>query len=215
MQPPISASRETLLDSAQTLLVRHGYAGLSMRELARQSGLAKSTIYHHFHDKREIFLCVLERDLNRVGDRVRCAAESEGSWTERLMRVVRTCLELQRERRPLILTALRDPGDMQGEVCELLKKFRARLVEPIAALIAQGIEIGEARPVRVEVAVLSLLGIVHGFVGHHMLVDGSTTDDSGTLDDSGVVADAGIDEDAVESALQIFLYGITRQNDSR
>jgi AcrR family transcriptional regulator len=197
-----------------------------MRELARQSGLAKSTIYHHFHDKRDIFLCVLERDLNLAGDRIRQAADMDGMWIDRLRSVVRTYIQLQMDRRPLLLTALREQGEMQVELCELLKKFRARLVEPIADLIQQGIRSGEARPISVEAAVLSLLGIMHGFVGRQLLFDSAPVDpatenvSSGPVDAPAQTSppranEHALNEDAVESALQIFLYGIIHENDSR
>ena len=43
-------SKETILNAAEHIIVHAGYAGLSMRELSKQSGLAKSTLYHYFDD---------------------------------------------------------------------------------------------------------------------------------------------------------------------
>ncbi|MEZ4581801.1 MAG: TetR/AcrR family transcriptional regulator [Caldilineaceae bacterium] len=63
METFASDSKQAILDAAEHIIARDGYAGLSMRELSKQSGLAKSTLYHYFVDKHEIYLSVLERDM--------------------------------------------------------------------------------------------------------------------------------------------------------
>ena len=59
-------SRQAILNAAEGILNRSGYAGLSMRELSRESGLAKSTLYHYFEDKHQIYLSVVEREHGRI-----------------------------------------------------------------------------------------------------------------------------------------------------
>ncbi len=49
-----------ILDAARKLFAEHGYAQVSMRKLATTIGYSPTTIYHHFKDKKELFLCLTE-----------------------------------------------------------------------------------------------------------------------------------------------------------
>src|SRR5262245_31391681 len=100
-------SKEAVLDAAQRLINQYGYAGFSMRDLAQQSGLAKATLYHHFEDKREIFLQVLNRDLTVMHNRLVTAAATPGDFATRLRNVTAAFFELTSERGTLMLSTLR------------------------------------------------------------------------------------------------------------
>lgn len=194
---PSLASREAVLQAAQDLLLQHGYAGLSMRELARQSGLAKGTIYHHFQDKRSIYLTVLERDLAIARERIQAAAAGEGEAQTRLRRVIHTYFELHQERRLLIMTAMREAIRQEADLWALIRRYRDELSQPIAALFAEAIAAGVMRPVQVEMAVTSLFGLLHGFVAHCVLLD-----------------DGGIGDDVVEHILDLMLHGLLAADDT-
>jgi TetR/AcrR family transcriptional regulator len=44
-------SRSSILDAAETLFLSRGFAGTSMSEIAKASGVTKSLIHHHFGSK--------------------------------------------------------------------------------------------------------------------------------------------------------------------
>lgn len=60
----VSTTKQKILDCARTLFARDGYEGLSMRALAKESGVGLSSIYHFFADKdallKELFKTVSE-----------------------------------------------------------------------------------------------------------------------------------------------------------
>ena len=61
-RPPKSQAGDTkaeLLAAALRLFARHGYAGTSIRAIAREVGLSESVLYAHFGSKRAIFEAVL------------------------------------------------------------------------------------------------------------------------------------------------------------
>src|SRR5262245_4807930 len=53
--PRVRRSRAAVLDAAQTLFLRHGYAGTTMDEIAALAGLTKRTVYNNFGDKDALF----------------------------------------------------------------------------------------------------------------------------------------------------------------
>jgi AcrR family transcriptional regulator len=57
-RPPKAEARDTraaLIDAALDLFALHGYAGTSIRAIARSVGLSESVIYKHFANKQAIF----------------------------------------------------------------------------------------------------------------------------------------------------------------
>jgi AcrR family transcriptional regulator len=57
-RPPKAEARDTraaLLEAALDLFARHGYAGTSIRAIARAVGLSESVIYKHFASKQALF----------------------------------------------------------------------------------------------------------------------------------------------------------------
>jgi AcrR family transcriptional regulator len=188
---PTIDSKEAVLDAAQRLIFQYGYSGFSMRDLAQQSGLAKATLYHHFQDKREIFLQVLERDLATVRDCVAAAAATPGDVPTRLRAVVTAFFDLTTERGTLLLTVLRQAVGMEREFVALMCRYRDELHRPIVALISEGIANGAVRPLDPEMATMSFFGILQVCVSRHLLM-----------------ADLELNDGTVDFVLDLFLNGL-------
>jgi len=86
-----SASRKRILDAAFELIARYGIAGMSLKLLADHVGLHKSTLFHHFSDKRELVEEVSVRFMAEIVGRV-TALESDDP--PNLERFVTIALEL-------------------------------------------------------------------------------------------------------------------------
>lgn len=55
------ATRQRLLDVALEQFAQNGFAGTSMRMLAREAGIRESSIYNHFAGKEELYQAVMEQ----------------------------------------------------------------------------------------------------------------------------------------------------------
>lgn len=49
-----------LLNICAELFAQHGYSGVSMRDIARATGITQAAIYHHFTSKEELYLAAIE-----------------------------------------------------------------------------------------------------------------------------------------------------------
>jgi len=186
-----SPSKQSILDAAQRLLIKYGYAGLSMRELAEECGLAKATIYHYFHDKQAIVLSVLERDMSTMRACTMAAAEQEEDCIEKLRAIIRTHYVMMRERHALIMNVIREINGVELQLHELRRKHIIAYCNPIARIIEAGVAQGIFRPVNVEMTVFSLFGMINSFIVHCMVMD-----------------EAAINDDFVEHTLSLLLGGI-------
>jgi AcrR family transcriptional regulator len=72
-----------LLDAAEQLLVREGYARISTRRLAAQAGVNHGLVHYYFGSMEELFVRVLERFTDRLIDRQREMYAAEGPFIEK------------------------------------------------------------------------------------------------------------------------------------
>lgn len=49
-------TKQQILKQAMPLFAKHGFSGVSMRDLAKAVGLGVSGVYHHFPDKKTLYL---------------------------------------------------------------------------------------------------------------------------------------------------------------
>lgn len=57
------ATREAILDAATALFVDRGYEGVSMSAIAKDAGVTKSLIHHHFGTKADLYRDVKQRGM--------------------------------------------------------------------------------------------------------------------------------------------------------
>src|SRR2546430_17414746 len=63
-------SRDKILDAAEALFAKRGYAAVGLRELAELVGLGKSSLFHHFRNKAQLYAAVTARILVRIEARL-------------------------------------------------------------------------------------------------------------------------------------------------
>ena len=90
-------TRETLLKTAQKLFARFGFNKTTVDEIASAAHIAKSTLYHHFASKEDIFRAVIEREGKTLAKRIRDAVEAVDTPQEKLRAYVITRMGHLRE----------------------------------------------------------------------------------------------------------------------
>ena len=69
-RPKASVARDTradILDAALELFAENGFYGVSIRDVARATGVGVSALYHHFASKEELFEAVVFGDVKAGG----------------------------------------------------------------------------------------------------------------------------------------------------
>lgn len=65
-RPARSNTKAELLDRSRELFARHGYEGVSMRDIAGAIGVRQSAIYNHFGSKQELLTELMVSHMERV-----------------------------------------------------------------------------------------------------------------------------------------------------
>ncbi len=85
-------ARRTILDAAETLLVRDGYEGFSMRRLAERCGYTTPTIYHYFGDKKGLVDSLIEERMSRLLRRMKRVPQGNDpveNWRQQTLAFIR------------------------------------------------------------------------------------------------------------------------------
>ncbi|MEQ8205142.1 MAG: TetR family transcriptional regulator, partial [Woeseia sp.] len=62
------ATRERILDSAEQLFAKHGFDGVTVRQIMSQAGADVALAYYHFKSKRDLFDAVLLRRAQTLNE---------------------------------------------------------------------------------------------------------------------------------------------------
>lgn len=163
--PPSGGSREKILDVAEALFARSGFAGVGMREVASAVGFGKSSLFHHFPSKVQLYGEVLARVLGRIADRLRPALDAAGAPKEKLDRWLDELIDVLAEQPAwarLLLRALFEDDafpEEGGAESRAAEQALMQLVGGIEGLLRQGIGAGAFRAVSVAHTIQSMIGV--------------------------------------------------------
>jgi TetR/AcrR family transcriptional regulator len=158
------SSREKILEVAEARFAQRGFAGVGMREVALAAGLGKSSLFHHFPTKAELWVAVIERVIARIEAHVLPALGLPGGVLARIERAVDALIDALAEHPTtarLLLRSLVEEDELDAAEPPGAAAVEARiqaLVARFSALLASGVEAGELRPASAADAVQTLIG---------------------------------------------------------
>ncbi len=163
-KPMSTETRATILQTARRLFVRLGFTATSIRQLAKEAGIGKATIYHHFKDKQAIALALLDHEL--VLDEGDLAAlRAEPDPRRRIEMAVHYNIAVFQQSMELIMVVQRE---IPAVMVQLNAKF-FEYYETFTMLIADAIIEGQAegiyRTVDAAQAAQVLITMILGLVG--------------------------------------------------
>jgi AcrR family transcriptional regulator len=157
--------REKILDAAEELFARRGFAGVGLSELAEAVGLGKSSLFHHFRSKAQLYAAVVERILIDIENALVRALAAGGSPVERLDRWIDTIIDLLGERPAhsrLLLRSMFEDDELSGALEEEQAADRAlaRILEAVGNLLREGMARGELRAASIPHTLQSMIGMI-------------------------------------------------------
>jgi TetR/AcrR family transcriptional regulator len=158
------SSREKILDVAEALFSRRGYAGVGLREVAGEAGLGKSSLFHHFRSKAELHLAVLRRVFERIDQRLAPGFTGAGGPLERLDATLDAFIDALAEHPTtarLLLRGLFEDEDYPSEAMPALADAERALdsvLQRFQRLLREGAESGAFRSADTGQVLQTLIG---------------------------------------------------------
>jgi AcrR family transcriptional regulator len=149
--PRLDAARrqdrsEAILDAAELVLVRVGYAEASVGEVARLAGISDGLIYRYFEGKQDLRDQVLARFYGRVLAQAQIAIAEQKKFHARLLALVETHLAAFRDDQALcrlFIAEVRVAADYPGSPLQELNRRYTRL---LLRVLRQGVLEGAVSP---------------------------------------------------------------------
>jgi AcrR family transcriptional regulator len=188
-------TRQQIIQEAHRLFVERGYHGTSMRQIAKQAGLALGGIYNHFAGKEEILTAVMI-ERNPYRDIAPALAMAEGETAEALVRNAAAGMLAALENRP---------DDLQLLFIEIVEFKGQHFPQLFESLLPQMIGFaqrlvqvnGDLRPIPPPTLLRAFVGFFFAYFMTEWLMGSQFPSES--------------QQSAFEDFLKIYLHGILKQ----
>ena len=134
-------TRTRLLSAARTVFARNGYHGATVEQVASEAGFSTGALYSNFDGKEDLFLALMEREIDAHAREISAAVETRHSVAERATGGAKQWMTMiEREPELLLLFmefwayGVRDPA-VRPKVAERFAQVRRTLT----ALIEDGV----------------------------------------------------------------------------
>jgi len=130
-------TRERLIAATTRLMCERGLARTSTRDIARAAGVAEGALYHHFANKAELLLAVIEAGMGEFKQVVDSLALQVGRHSVRanLEQVARAALEFHLRVSPMVCSLYSDRS-LLLRVRQILERQKIGPGESAASLVA-------------------------------------------------------------------------------
>lgn len=155
--------RDQIIEVALQHFSRYGYAGTSMRHLAKEVGITAAAIYRHFPSKLDLFERAVESRSRGLAitsylETLRCLDSIEDVLRATSLHLLSTAQQDPELLRLLLMTSATD----DAAAAKLLKEFRMPYVSFLTDEIGRRIETGELRQVDPGITARCYVGLVIG-----------------------------------------------------
>ncbi len=141
-------THEALLDAVSALIAERGYDAVSMADIARRAGVARTAIYNYAPDKSTLLIAAASRDAVEMKSAIDQAVEVGGlDAPARLAAVLRLLLLTMTTSTERLLAVRAVHGNLDAEQLErATMPFRLGFGEQVTSIIEAGILEGSFAP---------------------------------------------------------------------
>lgn len=160
--------RNEILQAASKVFVKRGYFRTQMEDVAKESEVAKGTLYLYFKSKEELFASLFESMFDQGYFNIEKIKNLPDAATEKLKLYVKTQMEFCEKNMELFMMMDREFSHIEktlrrDHTQKVMKKYE-KIIGSLSEIIDQGIKERLIRAVDPVLVSLILLGIIKAFV---------------------------------------------------
>ncbi len=158
------ATRQRLLDAAETVFADKGYHGAVVDDIIQASDSSKGGFYFHFPNKEAIFLALIEALTPKLEAAVDRAIASESDPVAQLDAALRVALETFSRHRRLSKILLVESVGLGHGFDEKLMRAHGRFAAMIQRRLESAAQAGRIAPLDTEIAAWAWFGAINELV---------------------------------------------------
>ncbi len=148
-------------DAALQLFARHGYAAVSMRQIAAEVGVQVGALYNYTSDKQSLLFNLMETHLAELIE-----ARAERPWPEgalaRLEDFVRFHIRFHLERLDAVFIAYMELRNLTPENFAAVEALRRRYEDVLETILRDGVAEGVFDVPDPKIATLAVIAMLNG-----------------------------------------------------
>lgn len=157
LPPKRSRGAARIVQTAEALFSERGYDAVSVSDIAAGAGISKSTVFHHFETKEELYFAVMRHSATRFAAVLDELEQQPAGTVEQIRRFAQAHMQCILENEASVRLALRDMlSDATDRSRAMGERVFAGNFERIVATIRGAQEAGHLRP-EVHPAMVALL----------------------------------------------------------
>lgn len=144
--PDLPASQLALLDAAETLFARQGFAATTIKAIGAEAGVNPALLYYYYPDKGRLYHAVLERRLGGFARRMATELPAGLPPLEAIERILRGYARVMQGAPQFPRLLARELADHEAEhALPLIREIAAGLFQRICDLLRDGQRQGRIR----------------------------------------------------------------------
>jgi TetR/AcrR family transcriptional repressor of mexJK operon len=173
-----------ILQAASKLFVEHGFAAVSMDQIASAAGVSKQTVYSHFGSKEDLFAAAIEAKCvefhlsNALYPVTRPVKQALLEFAHDLSELLRSDDVIKLSR--VLMSPGTEPNDIANIAWQVSSK---RTIEELARYLELQNERGTLSVTNPDLAARQFLAMIDGFWHKKQLMGIATSDDFAMIDD--------------------------------
>lgn len=156
--------RRQVLDAAVKVMGRNGFHQMSMQDLAAEAKVSVGLIYRYFGGKEDLLLATIVRILDAFRDQLAPVIAAAGDdVVDQLTAGVRRYIEIVDENLDGVVLTYRESRTLAAPGRSQIKDLEIATAAPLRAVVEVGIARGVFRRVDVDLTVVDIVLLAHGW----------------------------------------------------
>lgn len=150
-----------VLNAAQTLFARHGYAAVSMRQIAAEVGVQAGALYNYTRDKQSLLFDLMKTHLDDLFA-AWTAVDKGQTPTERLEAFTRFHIAFHLDRPDPVFIAYMELRNLEPQNFEVIEVLRKTYETELENILRDGKDSGEFTLPDTKLATLAVIAMLTG-----------------------------------------------------
>ncbi len=156
-------AEQRILETAQTLFSRFGFKKTTMDDIARAVFKAKSSLYHYFKNKEQIYQAVVEKESRAVKEEIRRALAAADSPVAKLEAYVKTRMRALHRLANFYQAFREEYLESYSFIQKLRQDYDRYEIETVKAILAEGVAAGVFSVRDLDLTAVAIITAMKGF----------------------------------------------------
>jgi len=153
---------EAIRKAGLRLIFEHGYAAMSLRDLAAEVGIQVGSLYNHISTKQELLFDLVQDHVNALLRQLELALEGKQGPEQKLRAFVAFHVTYHMSRKREVFIANSELRSLEPKNYETIVALRGAYEQRLAGILAEGVSEGVFQVDDIQVATFAIIALLTG-----------------------------------------------------